>query len=76
MALTDDEWFANHPWLDRKQWLAADHSGCAIYPGDLDYDANAPEYQQCRSTHCPQCGKRTGSQGHIKDGKCPVITAS
>jgi hypothetical protein len=75
-APTEDEWFADHPHLGREWWMSIDHSNCAVYPDGLDYDFDAPMYQQCRSVHCPQCGQRTGSQGHIRDGKCPVVAAA
>jgi hypothetical protein len=68
VPVTEDEWFDQHPWLDREQWMAADHSLCTHYMEDR----NLPDWQACRSMHCPQCGKRTGGQGHLdRDGRCP-----
>lgn len=50
-------------------WKSLDHSNCGKYgAGDTVEEIQAnferPDYQQCRSMHCPDCGKTTGSQGH------------
>ncbi|MFL0172464.1 hypothetical protein [Mycobacterium sp. SMC-13] len=62
--MSEDEWFAEHPWLNREWWLSIDHTNCAQYPDQFNFNFDAPAYQRCGSMHCPKCNKATGAQGH------------
>ena len=60
------QWYMTPEWL--KWWKSLDHTCCSFYgpaPGQTMEEYNAmPFYQQCRSMHCSDCGRTTGSQGH------------
>lgn len=58
------------PWMSDEWvewWKSLDHSNCATYSLNEFYAS----YETCRDMHCPDCGKRTGGQGHMK---CPERT--
>lgn len=54
------------PWWSPETveyWKNLDHTMCTLYPG---IDPDTPAYQRCHSMHCPDCGRSTSSQGHMK----------
>lgn len=71
------DWTPPQHWTAEviEYWKSLDHDLCTRY--GLNFDA--PAYEQCHSMHCPQCGKRTGGQGHLKrvgdDWLCPTPEA-
>jgi hypothetical protein len=63
-------WEPNPTWSPEmaEYWKTLDHTMCTQYVDGLSPEEfyDTPEYQRCRSMHCPKCGKRCGSQGHMK----------
>lgn len=74
------EWQPPQFWEDKdiEYWKSLDHSECGIYDIQAWMDG-APFYQLCRSMHCGDCGRKTGSQGHLKKvgdkWECPTPEA-
>jgi hypothetical protein len=56
------QWWMDDAWVE--WWKSLDHSNCGVY----DLGSFPATYLTCRDMHCPDCGKKTGSQGHIN---CP-----
>lgn len=70
----EEKW--RRPWMTDEwveNWKSLDHTMCtqfvdAVPPLSIEEYYALPAYIKCRSMHCPDCGKRTGSQGHLN---CP-----
>lgn len=71
LKAAEDSWRSTKPWITdewMEWWKGLDHSNCGYYGGDTIEETLEqqywPGYLRCRSMHCPDCEKPTGSQGH------------
>lgn len=64
--MTEAEWTPPDYWTPEEveYWKGLDHFMCTHY-GFLDISMERG-YATCHSMHCPECGKSTSSQGHMK----------